>query len=48
MSPAWKRTPVLVVHEAVDNIIPAVASELAATRLRAAGFDVELPLPGVG
>ncbi|PZM14938.1 phospholipase [Rhizobium tubonense] len=49
VTPAEKRTPILLVHGAVDNTIPSVASELAASQLRAAGFDVELKiLPGVG
>ncbi|MBW6425703.1 prolyl oligopeptidase family serine peptidase [Rhizobium sp. XQZ8] len=43
------QTPILLVHGADDRTIPSVASTVAATQLRSAGFDVELDIePRVG
>lgn len=49
ISPVSKSTPILLVHGQADTTIPAAASTLAASQLRAAGFRVELDIePAVG
>ncbi len=49
ISPSSKDTPILLVHGQADATIPAAASTLAAARLGAAGYKVELDVePGVG
>jgi phospholipase/carboxylesterase len=49
VSSAASHTPVLLVHGQEDRTIPSIASTMAATQLRAAGFQVELEvLPQVG
>lgn len=44
VSPAIKRTPVLLVHGENDTTIPPMASRLAAAQLGTAGFKVELDI----
>jgi phospholipase/carboxylesterase len=49
VSSKCKDTPVLLVHGKDDRTIPAMASSIAATQLRAAGFKVQLDIEqGVG
>jgi phospholipase/carboxylesterase len=46
---ADRKTPVLLVHGQDDRTIPSLASTMAATQLKAAGFQVDLEiLPRVG
>lgn len=48
VSTASRKTPILLVHGGDDRTIPSFASSSAATRLRAAGFEVDLYVePGV-
>lgn len=49
ISPKSSKTPILLVHGQQDGTIPAMASTVAASQLKGAGFQVELDLlPGVG
>jgi phospholipase/carboxylesterase len=46
---AASKPPVLLVHGAADDVVPAASTETAARDLRAAGFEVEAHIrPGLG